>query len=445
MADALFACSLPADEVKVRAIRVKIFALLDDDISCELELRNALKAAQKSHDYGRIVLFLNHLLPLLADRPNIHERLMLMKELAWANWVSDSLLVARDCYLMLAAEAESNVEGPFSFSDAIATDAYRRAIGLDLELMEPRGFLENTIAVLRRRQDHVSFNSILNRLVLFCARFGFPEYGFKIAELSFAYIGDGNRENEGSVLSSELGMLHASASPDTALHLFFQAERMAVGRPEEVGTALAVCVHECLYHGKVLDIAQFDALWSECSQHRLVEPLARASLLRGSLLLREGNLKSAMHWIERTTTMVQLYHMKQFELAVFNDQVIHALLSDDTASAANALSKLVLEFKRVEVESADNAMLVQNAFLAAERAASSLHPEPSMIARPDVAPAFCDPGAEQRSNIFKFASLLGLSEIEQIYGAALQTSPCPAINPHRLVDVCGIQLVLGAY
>ncbi len=445
VADALFACSPPSDEVKVRAIRVKIFALLDDDISCELELRNALKAAQESHDYGRIVVFLNHLLPLLADRSNIHERLLLMKELAWANWVSDSLLVARDCYLMLAAEAESNAEGAFSFSDAIATDAYRRAIGLDLELMEPRAFLKNTIAVLGRRQDHVSFNSILNRLVLFCARFGFPEYGFKFAELSFAYIGDGNRENEGSVLSSELGMLHASASPDTALHLFLQAERMAVGRPEETGTELAVCVHECLYHGRVLDIEQFDALWSECSEHRLVEPLARASLLRGSLLLREGNLKSAMHWIERTATMVQLYHMKQFELAVFNDQVIHALLSGDAVNAANAFSKLVLEFERVRAESADNAILVEKAFHAAERAASSLHFELSTITRPGAAPAFCDPAVEQRSNIAKFASLLGLSEIEQTYGAALQADPGPAISSHRLVDVCGIQLVLGAY
>jgi len=79
--------------------------------------------------------------------------------------VSDSLLVARDRYTQLATEAECNADGDFSLSEAVATDAYRRAIGLDLELMEPYAFLENTISVLKRRQDHVTFNSILNRVV----------------------------------------------------------------------------------------------------------------------------------------------------------------------------------------------------------------------------------------------------------------------------------------
>jgi hypothetical protein len=64
--------------------------------------------------------------------------------------------------------------------------------------MEPSAFLDNTIAILARRQSHVTFNSILNRLVLSCARFGFPEHGYKFADLSFDYIGGGERENEGT-------------------------------------------------------------------------------------------------------------------------------------------------------------------------------------------------------------------------------------------------------
>jgi len=79
--------------------------------------------------------------------------------------VSDSLLVARDRYIQLTTEAERNTDGNFSLSEGIAIDAYRRAIGPDLELMEPYAFLENTISVLKRRQDHVTFNSILNRVV----------------------------------------------------------------------------------------------------------------------------------------------------------------------------------------------------------------------------------------------------------------------------------------
>lgn len=445
VADDLLFYKLPSDEIKVRAIRVKIFFLLNDDVSCELELRNALKVAQEVHDYGRIVLFLNHLLLLLKDRPNVHERLVLMKELAWANWVSDSLLVARERYIQLATEAERNAEGDFSFSEAIATDAYRRAIGLDLELMEPYMFLENTISVLGRRQDHVTFNSILNRLVLFCARFGLPEDGYRFARLAFDYIGDGKRENEGSVLCSELGMLYVFSSPDMALDLFRRAHTMAHGKPELSGTALAILVNECLYHGKPLDIVHFDTLWAECSEHRLTEPLARASLLRGTLLLRERNLKSATHWIERTATMVQLYHMKQFELAILSDQVLHALLSGDTTTATNIFEKLVLEFERVETQTSRAMLLVEKTFEVAAKAASTLLAEVSAIERPAVPPAHCSPAAEMRWNIMAFASLLGLDEIEQTYAATLQAWSCLKVSEYRHVEVGGIKLILGAY
>ncbi|MDP9650946.1 ATP-binding protein [Paraburkholderia caledonica] len=445
IADALLSHGLPSDEVKVRAIRVKIFDLLDDDVSCELELRSALQVARNVHDYGRMVSFLNHLLSLLKDRSNVHERLDLMTTLAWANWVSDSLVVARERYLQVATEAERNAEGDFSLSDAIATDAYRRAIGLDLELMEPSAFLDNTIAVLARRQNHVTFNSILNRLVLFCARFGFPEHGYKFADLSFDYIGGGERENEGSVLCSELGMLYASSLPGTALDLFKRAHTMASGRPEQMGTALAVHIHECLYHGKALDIERFDALWNECSDHQLAEPLTRASLFRGAVLLREGNLRSAAHWIERTATLVQLYHMKHFELSILSDQVLHALLSDDTATATNIFRKLVCEFERVEEQTARALTRVEEALEAAKKAACTLPVEPSVIERPSAPPEHCNPRAELRRNIAMFASLLGEGVIAQNYRVALQGQPCPEVIAHRCIDIRGVQLILGAY
>lgn len=445
VAKVLLAQSVPSDEVKVCAIRVKIFASLKDDVSCELELRNGLKAAHKAHDYRHIVSFLNALLALLQDRPNVHERLQLMKELAWANWVSDSLLVARDRYIQLATEAERNPDGDFSLSEAIATDAYRRAIGLDLELMEPHAFLENTISVLKRRQDHVTFNSILNRLVLFCARFGLPEYGYRLAALTANYIGDGRRENEGSVLCSELGMLYASSSPKTALDLCRRASAMADGKPEQFGTALAIHVVECMYLGRALNQGDFDLLWRECREHHLAEPLARASLLRGSLLLREGNLTSAAHWIERTATMVQLYHMKQFELAILNDQLLHALMSNEDAIAANIFAKFLLEFEKIEAQTVRAVLLIEETFNTAAKAASTLHPEPTTIERPSEPPVFCDPAAEIRRNIAVISFLLGVDDVAQRYAEELLARPCPEVSSHRLVEVRGAKLVLGAY
>lgn len=444
VANRLLDRAAPTDEVKVRAIRVKIFALLGDNVACELELRNALTAANQAHDYGRIVSFLNQLLPLLKDHRNSHERLLVMKQLAWANWVTDSLVVARERYLRLAEEAERNAEGDYALSDAIATDAYRRAIGLDLELMEPYVFVTNAIMVLNRRQDHVSFNSILNRLVLFCARFGLPLHGFQFARLSFNYIGDGSSENEGSVLCNELGMLYAASSPAAALELFEQAHAMAHGL-ERIGSKLAVHVNECLYHGRPLDPALFDALWAECTERRLAEPLARASLLKGSLLLRDGNLKSAAHWIERTATMVQLYHMKQFELAILNDQVLLALLSNNMASATDFFNRFVSEFSRIESETIQASKLVDTVLEAAEMAAAQLVAKPSDIRRPETPPEFCNPAAEVRHNIGAFAALLGLDEIAQSYISSSPPYLFAKGSEHRQVEVGGHRLILGAY
>ena len=103
-------------------IEADILELLGDEISCEAALRKGLSAARKSEDYGKIVLFLNRLLPLLKDRSDGSERLDLLRQLAWANWVTDSLIVARERYLKLADEAEKNSDGDFSFSEAVATD-----------------------------------------------------------------------------------------------------------------------------------------------------------------------------------------------------------------------------------------------------------------------------------------------------------------------------------
>lgn len=121
--------------VLIHSLRIRIFSQLADSVALETELRTGARAAKEAGDYGRLISFLTQLLALLKDRSNVGERLDLMKELAWATWVSDSLLAARERYMQLAKAAESCMEGDFSIADAAATDAYRRAIGIDLELI----------------------------------------------------------------------------------------------------------------------------------------------------------------------------------------------------------------------------------------------------------------------------------------------------------------------
>lgn len=432
------------DAVLVHSLRSRIFSQLADSVALESELRMGAIIAAEAGDYGRLISFLTQLLNLLRDRAELGERFDLMDKLAWATWVSDSLLSARDRYMQLAEAAETCMDGDFSAADAVATDAYRRAIGIDLELMEPMVFLRNTIKVLGRRQNHVSFNSILNRLVLFCARFGYPQAGYDFARLSFDYIKDGYRENEGSVLFSELAGLYAASAPETALQMLERALDMAMDDCERCNSALGMMVTQCLHLGRDLDLDAFGRLWATCSANRYNETLARASLLRGSLLLRSGQLDQAAYWIARTSTMARLYHMKGFHLAVLSDQVVLALLQGDGNVAQARFTELRAEFDRADNQLDTLPPLVAQAYEASLRAASTLHRQPSGLPRPEAPPAFCDPIGEMRGNIHALAQMLPDGEqAERDKGAP--ASPRHPVNPRRQVLVNGMPLVLGAY
>lgn len=425
--------------VLIHSLRVRIFARLADNVALETELRVGARTAKEASDFGRLVSFLTQLLDLLKDRSDVGERLDLMKELAWATWVSDSLLAARDRYMQLAQAAENCMEGDFSNTDAVATDAYRRAIGIDLELMEPSRFLQNAIKVLGRRQNLISFNSILNRLVLFCARFGYPQAGHDFAQLAFDFIGEGFRENEGSVLFSELGALYAQADPDTALPLLERALAMAMDDCERCNSTLGIMVTRCLHQGGEIDLGEFGDLWHICAENRYSETLARASLLRGSLLLRNGDLDQAAYWIGRTSAMVRLYHLEEFHLAVLSDQVMLALLQGNQAVAQVRLAELRAEFARVDGQLGGLGPLVEQAYEASTRAAATLVRETSTLPRPTAPPAFCGLMAEMRGNISAFASILSQADVPPI------SPPHLIISPHRQVTAHGTRLILGAY
>lgn len=430
--------------VLIHSLRIRIFSQLADSVALETELRTGARAAKEAGNYGRLISFLTQLLALLKDRSNVGERLDLMKELAWATWVSDSLLAARERYVQLAKAAESCMEGDFSIADAAATDAYRRAIGIDLELMEPLPFLQNTINVLCRRQTHITFNSILNRLVLFCARFGYPQAGHDFAQLAFGYIGTGYRENEGSVLFSELGAMYAQSDPDTALPLLERALAMAMDDCERCNSTLGIMVTRCLHQGREIDLGEFGHLWTICTENRYSETLARASLLRGSLLLRKGDLDQAAYWISRTSVLVRLYHLKEFHLAVLSDQVVLALLQANQTAAEARFAELLAEFVRIDGQLDRLSPLVAQAYEAAARAAATLVRETSTFPRPAAPPAFCDLMSEMRGNVSALASILGQGEVAERFRLPPASPPHP-ISPYRQVAVQGVPLILGAY
>jgi len=432
--------------IQLRSLRTRLFALLGDHRALETELRLGIREADEANDYAHLIAFLSHLLALLPADSKIVERYDFKMAMAWALWESDSLLVARERYLEVAEEAERNTTDDFSITEAIATDAYRRAIGIDLELMEPVLFLTNAIAVLKRRQTLVSFNSIINRLVLFCARFGFPHAGYKFAEMGFEYIGSGWNENEGAVLCSEVGALHATSSPDAALSLFRQGLALTMDNSVERSHAeLNIMVLESLHKGADLDLATFSRVWKSSTEKRQSEVLTRASLLRGSLFLRAGDLRNARIWINRTATMVMLYHRMDFQLSVLNDQLLLAILEENLDEARNHLAAYAQALGKVTVQHDMIVPLVEQAYVECCNAANPLLVDRSQLSRPSQPPAHCNPFGEMWTNIAWSAEKLGMTDIgEQFRIRPAWLQNWATESPYRHVVVADQYLVLGA-
>jgi hypothetical protein len=446
IADRLVQTVTKENELQVRYLRARIFAVVADRVALEVELRLGIKAAKEASDYGHLVSFLTQLLALLPTSANAEERLDLMSGLAWAEWVSDSLLVARQRYLLLAHEAQQMATGDFSFAEAIATDAYRRAIGIDLELMEPLAFLNNAIAVLKRRQTPVTFNSIVNRLVLFCARFGYPQAGFEFSELAFNYIGEGLRENEGAVICSEMGALYAHAEPDIARSLFRQGVGLASDECQRSYNVLDILVLESLHMGGELDLDAFSQLWTASSKNRFSEVLTRASLLRGSLYLRAGDLVNARQWIERTSTLVNLYHLNEFELPVLNDSLLLAFLEGNLDQARTHLTAFIDEFDKLLETVEGMTQLVPKALNECRDAAEKLAVEKSPLFKPGRPPEYCGVFFEILGNIATIAPTLGMSELALSYRRPELLLPCGSrANGNRYAKCGDFELVLGSY
>ena len=435
------------NELQIRYLRARMFSVIADRVALEVELRLGVQAAKEASDYGHLVSFLAQLLALLPTSSNAEERLDLMSGLAWAEWVSDSLLVARQRYLLLAHEAQQIATGDFSLAEAIATDAYRRAIGIDLELMEPLAFLDNAIAVLKRRQTPVTFNSIVNRLVLFCARFGYPQAGFEFSKLAFNYIGEGLRANEGAVICSEMGALYAHAEPDTALSLFRQGVGLANDECQRSYNQLDILVLESLHMAGELDLDTFGQLWTTSSQNRFSEVLTRASLLRGSLYLRAGDLVNARQWIERTSTLVNLYHLNEFELPVLNDSLLLAFLEGNLDQTKTRLAAFIDEFDKLLETVESMTRLVPKALKECRNAAEKLPIEQSPLFKPGRPPAYCGVFFEMLGNVAAIAHRLGMSEL------ALSCQQRPELllpggsraYGTRYAKWGDLELVLGAY
>jgi len=430
----------------IMSVRVKLFTLLERRVELETELQKAIKEAGRVSDFSRLSRFLVQILALTKARQSDQQRFELMSDLARATWFSDSLPLARSRYRELIAQAEQCSTEDFTITGYIVTDALRRVAGIDLELLEPTSFLQSATKVLRRDQTPLTFNSIINRLVTFCARFGYPQLGHAFATLSLDYIGDGKTEFEAAVLCSELGHLYAPSDPKAALTLFEQGLATVTdpADPQWVCNALDLMIFRALYQGEKIASREFTHLWSQSANKGFTEHLTRASLLMGSLFLREDDLSNAAIWIDRSTTFVRLYHLKEFLLGTLNDQILLALLQKDDEKARSHFAELVSELDRILVEHPFLPLLDQ-AYAACKRAVPDQKSPTTLIPLPATAPSFCNPLGELSANIIAFAKQLGHAEVVERYRNSPWMSALAPIHRSRQIEIEGQLFVLGAY
>lgn len=440
---------VPSIGIQAFALRADLFSIAGDQLASELELRRGAEAAHNASDYGWQVVFLSRLVALLSERHGAtFDCLLPMSGLAWAEWTSGSILAARERYRELADLSQQIAEQHFSIAEATATDAHRRIAGLNLDLMEPLSFLQTAKTVLARRPDSISLNSILNRLVLYCARFGHPELGYEFAQLAFQLIGDGHVENQGAVLCSDFGMLYVLADPAAALALFRQGAELAGDERQRTHNQLDILVTKCLSQGADLDPSAFEQVWTTATQNRFSGISVRASLFRGALSLRSGDTDDARHWLNNAQAGVSLYHMKFIDLYLRSDLLALALLENDDDRARRCLIALTEEFDALASLREAAASLLPELLPECRKVAGGLIQNDSPVIRPCTPPRHCNRLGEIWRNISCASRLLHMNELAERFKHApawILDRQSDAGATHSHVRIQGYEFALGSH
>jgi hypothetical protein len=440
---------IPAEGIQALAIRADLFSVAGDRLATELELRRGAETALNACDFSWQVTFLSRLVAMLSERSDAaFDSLLPMSGLAWAEWSSGSILAARERYRELAALSQQLSDQHFSIAETTATDAYRRIAGINLDLMEPLSFLDAVKTVLSRQPDSISFNSILNRLVLYCARFGHPDIGYEFAQLGFQLIGDGHVENQGAVLCSDFGMLYMLADPAVALQLFQQGVALAGDERQRTHNQLDILVTKCIGYGNDLNADEFTQIWTASKQNRFSGISVRAALLQGALSLRRGDIGEARRWLNSAQAGVSLYHMKFLDVYLRSNLLILALMENDNDRAHSCLHTLADEFTILAAQREAAASLLPEFLSPCHKVSSSLPQDDSPIIRPHVPPKWCNPLADLWWNISGAAILLDMGELADKFKQAPTWIPERQLlgerNP-RHVQVQGQVFALGAH
>lgn len=255
--------------------------------------------------------------------------------LAWTTWNTGSLLEARAEYSRIVDDAMSGASTVIdaTVAEAYAADAQRRVLGLNLGLSDIPAFIESAERALELNGHPIVFNSIMNRLILYCAGFSHVAFGLELSKLTLEVFGDPEVESSGAVICSDIGALFRAAAPHEALTLYRRGVELAAGARQRIHNELDVLITEVMLGVRQLRPEEFAAWRQRLIDNGLRSMLSRFDTFRAAVSLSEGQVKLAQKLYRHVETSAAVYRYGARRLDVWNDRMIAALMAGDIEEA----------------------------------------------------------------------------------------------------------------
>jgi hypothetical protein len=269
--------------------------------------------------------------------------------LAWATWNTGSLIEARAEYSRIVADALSNANTVIdpTVAEAYAADAQRRVLGINLALNDIPGFIESAQRALELNGHPIVFNSIMNRLILYCARFGHVDFGLELSESILQVFGDIEPESSGAVICSDIGALFRAAAPQSALSLYRHGVQLATDSRQQIHNELDVLITEVMLGLRQPQPEELADWRRKLIVNGLRTMLSRFDTFCASLALLEGRIEQALKLYQHVETSVAVYRPGDQRLDLWNDRMIATLVAGDLDEAHSLQSLIMAKMLRL--------------------------------------------------------------------------------------------------
>lgn len=330
---------------KVQKIKHTVYDLeLCADLAAWLGLREdanqALNAAferlRKSDNFALIqrilVKLCNGLEPeAFNTAKNYGEYLSCRSALAWTTWNTGSLVEAREQYSRLVADALSGTNKIIdsTTAEAYAADAQRRILGINLGLEDIPSFVDSARRALSLNGHSVVFNSVMNRLILYCARLSHVDFGLELTRLNLQVFGDPEPESSGAVLCSDVAALFRATAPQIALMLYERGEQFVTDDRQRLYNELNILITRTLLDKQDIHPKEIATLRRRLEQNGLRSMLSRFDLFCAALDLRAGRVTQARNLYQHIETAIAVYRHEYLLLGTWNDKMIAGLVDGD--------------------------------------------------------------------------------------------------------------------